>query len=207
MKIKHAIIACGLAFSLGPAAPAPAAEQAATPAPAVTCHNGTFTGVKLDNGVYAYLGIPFAKPPVGPLRWKAPVDAEDRQGNFKAEKYGCQPLQTLLDSEECPNTTPMGEDCLYGDDREDETYLWMNEYDADKRLLRMRLSFFVREGDGRYRKFEETHVQRAHSMDELRSWLAETGFTDVRVYGSDTGESPGPGGKRAYFTCRRPTES
>ena len=113
MKIIHAIIACGLAFSLSPAAPAPAAEQAATPAPAVTCRNGTFTGVKLDNGVYAYLGIPFAKPPVGPLRWKAPVDAEDCQGQFKAEKYGCQPLQTLLDSEECPNTTPMGEDCLY----------------------------------------------------------------------------------------------
>ena len=70
MKIKLAIIACGLAFSLGQAAPALAAEQAATPAPAVTCHNGTFTGVKLENGVYAYLGIPFAKPPVGPCAGK-----------------------------------------------------------------------------------------------------------------------------------------
>lgn len=98
MKIKLAIIACSLAFSLGQAAPAFAAEQTLTPAPAVTCHNGTFTGVKLENGVYAYLGIPFAKPPVGPLRWKAPVDAEDCQGQFKAVKYGCQPLQTLLDS-------------------------------------------------------------------------------------------------------------
>ena len=101
----------------------------------------------------------------------------------------------------------MGEDCLYGDDREDETYLWMNEFDAEKRLLRMRLSFFVREGDGRYRKFEETHLQRAHLTEELRAWLELAGFTDIHIYGSDTGESPGPGGKRAYFACRRPTES
>ena len=112
MRIKHGIIACGLAFTLGLAAPAFAAEQAETPAPAVTCRNGSFTGVKLDNGVYAYLGIPFAKPPVGPLRWKAPVDVEDCQGNFKATQFGKRPLQSLLGSDEDPSTAPMGEDCL-----------------------------------------------------------------------------------------------
>ena len=112
MRIKHGIIACGLAFTLGLAAPAFAAEQAETPAPAVTCRNGSFTGVKLDNGVYAYLGIPFAKPPVGPLRWKAPVDVEDCQDNFKATQFGKRPLQSLLGSDEAPSTVPMSEDCL-----------------------------------------------------------------------------------------------
>ena len=112
MRIKHGIIACGLAFTLGFAVPTYAAEQAETPAPAVTCRNGSFTGVKLDNGVYAYLGIPFAKPPVGPLRWKAPVDVEDCQGNFKATQFGKRPLQSLLGSDEDPSTAPMGEDCL-----------------------------------------------------------------------------------------------
>ena len=112
MRIKHGIIVCGLAFTLGLAAPSFAAEQAETPAPAVTCRNGSFTGVKLDNGVYAYLGIPFAKPPVGPLRWKAPVDVEDCQDNFKATQFGKRPLQSLLGSDEAPSTVPMSEDCL-----------------------------------------------------------------------------------------------
>ena len=42
---------------------------------AVTCHNGTYVGKK-ENGVRSYRGIPYAKPPVGELRWKAPVLAE-----------------------------------------------------------------------------------------------------------------------------------
>ena len=113
MRIKHGIIACGLAFTLGFAAPAFAAEQAEAPAPAVTCHNGSFTGVKLDNGVYAYLGIPFAKPPIGPLRWKAPVDVEDCQGNFKAVHFGKRPMQLEVPGDEEPHgDSPLGEDCL-----------------------------------------------------------------------------------------------
>ena len=113
MRIKHGIIACGLAFALGFAAPAFAAEQAEAPAPAVICHNGSFTGVKLDNGVYAYLGIPFAKPPIGPLRWKAPVDVEDCQGNFKAVHFGKRPLQPVVPGDEEPHgDSPLGEDCL-----------------------------------------------------------------------------------------------
>ena len=113
MKIKHGIIICSLMFTLGANAPAFAAEQAETPAPAILCHNGSFTGVKLDNGVYAYIGIPFAKPPVGPLRWKAPVDVDDSQGSFRATQYGKRPLQSILGSDEDPSSAPMGEDCLY----------------------------------------------------------------------------------------------
>ena len=58
----------------------------------------------------------------------------------------------------------MGRVGLYGEDLENETYLWQNEYDESTSLLTMRLAFFVRDKDGRYRKFEETHVQRAHRV-------------------------------------------
>lgn len=98
----------------------------------------------------------------------------------------------------------MGTDCLYGEDRADETYLWMNEFDAEKRLLHMRIAFFVREKDGRYRKFTEMHTQKAHSVCALRALLEAAGFINVTVFGGDEGESEGPGGKRAYFLCQRP---
>lgn len=93
---------------------------------------------------------------------------------------------------------------LYGEDRENETYLWMNEMDEEKRLLHMQLAIFVREKDGRFRKFEETHVQRAHGVNELATLLTQAGFTDVEIMGGDEGVSPGPGGKRAYILCKRP---
>lgn len=119
---RNRVIICMLVLALG-AAPALWAESAATAletsaaptaktAPPVTCRNGTFTGIVEPNGVYAYLGIPFAKPPVGGLRWKAPVDVEDCQGQFKADHFGPQPLQIILASDEAPNDTPCSEDCL-----------------------------------------------------------------------------------------------
>jgi para-nitrobenzyl esterase len=35
---------------------------------------------RMDGDVKAFLGIPFAAPPVGPLRWKAPMPAEKWSG-------------------------------------------------------------------------------------------------------------------------------
>ena len=100
--------------------------------------------------------------------------------------------------------TRMGADGLYADDRENETYLWMNEYDAQTETLRMKLTFFVREADGRYRRFEETHVQRAWRVRALEDALSRAGFAEIRVFGGDAGESEGPGGRRAYLLSKRP---
>ena len=50
---------------------------------AVRCENGTFVGVETD-GVLAFKGIPYAKPPVGKRRWKRPEKAASRKNIRKA---------------------------------------------------------------------------------------------------------------------------
>ena len=62
---------------------------------AVKCVNGTFVGTE-EHGVASWLGIPYAKPPVGERRFKAPeyVDASDRV--FEARYYGKLSLPEYL---------------------------------------------------------------------------------------------------------------
>ena len=68
--------------------------------------SGLVSGVELDSGVQAFKGIPFAAPPVGDLRWKAPRPAIPWQGVFAADSYGPVCMQQRT-------TALMSEDCLY----------------------------------------------------------------------------------------------
>ena len=61
----------------------------------------------LEDGLTVYKGIPFAAPPVGNLRWKAPQPAAKWQGVKLADKFAPGPMQG--------GNPPSGksEDCLY----------------------------------------------------------------------------------------------
>ncbi len=163
--------------------------------------------------------IRFARQNMEALELPRPVDAiicacdgvnyltdENKVRRFLESAYeNILPGGTLaFDVSNLDKLSGMGKTYLYGEDREEATYLWTNEFNEETRQIAMRVVFFVREDDGRYRKFEETHVQRAHTVNELETWLTETGFTNICTFGSDEGEGPGPGGKRVYIKAIKP---
>lgn len=92
-------------------------SRVADPASHRRTANGDVVGFKDDFGTYAWQGLPFAKPPVGSLRWKAPVPAENWTGEKQAIKVGnfCPQLGgRLVDSIPEKYGKPVGsEDCLY----------------------------------------------------------------------------------------------
>lgn len=57
---------------------------------------GTYVGFKRKKAVY-YLGIPYAKPPVGELRWKAPEPLPESKAVFEAKHFGASPIQVEHD--------------------------------------------------------------------------------------------------------------
>jgi para-nitrobenzyl esterase len=58
-----------------------------------------------------FLGIPYAKPPVGPLRWKAPEPAEAWTDTFAATTFGKRCAQVA--NATLQNAASADEDCLY----------------------------------------------------------------------------------------------
>ena len=81
------------------------AAFAQQPAP-VKVQQGLVQGV-FEDGLTVYRGIPFATPPVGDLRWRAPQPAAKWEGVKQTTKFGPSPIQG---SRSGPN---MSEDCLY----------------------------------------------------------------------------------------------
>ncbi len=66
-----------------------------------------------QTGVQRYLGIPFAQPPVGALRWKAPQPVTPWSGVREATKFGPSPVQTIVFPDIVFRSEGMSEDCLY----------------------------------------------------------------------------------------------
>lgn len=75
------------------------------------CANGSFTGIyEGETGVLSFRGIPYAKAPVGELRWKAPESVDPSASVYPAGEFGPSSIQYSWFSE--PITTGISEDCL-----------------------------------------------------------------------------------------------
>ncbi|GAA0552926.1 para-nitrobenzyl esterase [Rhizomicrobium palustre] len=93
---------CGLALFA-----ALAVSAAAQSAPEVTIDSGKLKGVE-ENGIVRFLGIPYAAPPVGELRWKAPQPVKPWLGVRDASQFGPACSQTATWVKDSRS-----EDCLF----------------------------------------------------------------------------------------------
>jgi para-nitrobenzyl esterase len=66
-----------------------------------------------STGLDEFKGIPYAAPPVGPLRWKPPQSAASWTGVRKADHFGPRCMQRGLFSDMVFRSDGMSEDCLY----------------------------------------------------------------------------------------------
>lgn len=87
--------------------------------PVAETNQGTFYGTQLNDEVNAFLGIPYAKPPVGDLRFQPPQEIKNspisKAAHFNATAFGptChQFMYRFVMGNEAKPTTPQSEDCL-----------------------------------------------------------------------------------------------
>jgi para-nitrobenzyl esterase len=80
----------------------------------VKIENGLLEGnYDVKSGVQSYLGIPFAQPPIGNLRWKEPQALGPWKGVKLAKQFGPRPVQKFLWDDMIFRSNGVSEDCLY----------------------------------------------------------------------------------------------
>ncbi|MEO6670151.1 MAG: carboxylesterase family protein [Ferruginibacter sp.] len=67
----------------------------------------------MNGNVYQFLGIPFAAPPVGPLRWKAPQNPLTWTGTINTTAFAAECPQKRFQQGNSAGTITGNEDCLY----------------------------------------------------------------------------------------------
>lgn len=93
------------------------------------------------------------------------------------------------------------------ENRDECSFIWDNYYYEKERINEYELSLFVKAAelskDGRdiYRKYQETHFQRAYSLEEMRNLLASASLTFLGAWDGDTFGAPGERSERIFIAA------
>lgn len=75
--------------------------------------NGILQGLVDETGLRIFYGVPFARPPVGDLRWRPPQPPENWEGVRSAEHFGPRAMQLRPFGDMNFRSPGISEDCLY----------------------------------------------------------------------------------------------
>ncbi len=91
---------------------------------------------------------------------------------------------------------------VIAEDREDVSFIWFNEYDEESHLNDIDLKVFVQEEGNIYRKFQEEHVQRGYTLEEIKELLEESGLVFLQAYDEYTAQTPQPDSGRILVVAQ-----
>lgn len=93
-------------------------------------------------------------------------------------------------------------DATIAENREDGSFIWENYYDEEECINEYDLTLFIPEKDGLFRKYEETHYQRAYELDTIIQLLQAAGLEYITSYDAFTHEPVSEESERIYVIAR-----
>lgn len=73
------------------------------------------------------------------------------------------------------------------ENREEGSFIWENYYDPESGENEYDLTLFIRQEEGLYEKYEETHVQRAYDLETVKNLLEQAGMIFVAAMDEEGG--------------------
>lgn len=88
------------------------------------------------------------------------------------------------------------------ENREEGSFIWDNYYDEEEQINQYDLTLFIKEEKELYRKYEETHFQRAYEVETVQRLLEEAGMEFVAAYDAFTHDGIREDSERIYMIAR-----
>ncbi|MDD3137391.1 MAG: class I SAM-dependent methyltransferase [Lachnospiraceae bacterium] len=97
--------------------------------------------------------------------------------------------------------------CTIAENREECSFIWDNNYYEEDEINEYELSLFIREegenaDNNRYRKYEETHFQKAYNLNTIKKLLKKSGLVYITAYDAFTKQVPTNVSERIYVVAR-----
>ncbi|XCP86877.1 class I SAM-dependent methyltransferase [Roseburia hominis] len=88
------------------------------------------------------------------------------------------------------------------ENREECSFIWDNYFDEEDGINEYELTLFIREEGGLFRRYEETHFQRAYTLEEMERLVKRSGLEFVTAYDAFTLNAPMETSERIYIVAR-----
>ncbi len=90
----------------------------------------------------------------------------------------------------------------FADQREHCSLIWENYFDEEEKINEYSLTLFTESSKGLYERSEETHYQKAYSLDEIKQLLTVAGMEFITAYDAFTNAAPRENSERIYILAR-----
>ncbi|MFI3202292.1 MAG: class I SAM-dependent methyltransferase [Eubacteriales bacterium] len=93
-------------------------------------------------------------------------------------------------------------DATIAENRENCSFIWENYYEEDSKINEYDLTLFVEEKEGLFRRFQETHYQRAYELEEMKAWIKQSGLLFLEAYDAEGLGVPTETSERIYMIVK-----
>lgn len=100
-------------------------------------------------------------------------------------------------------------DRTIAENRKSASFIWDNYYYEKEKMNEYELTLFIQDTgqEEMYHKYQETHYQRAYTLEEIQDFLKKSGLVFVAAYDAYTKNPPGTDSERICVVAREQRKS
>jgi len=91
---------------------------------------------------------------------------------------------------------------VYAENYDDAAYIWQNYFDENTNICQLDLILFIRKSN-MFERFQETHYQRAYTIEEISNLLRKTNFKILSINDNFSFNKANETSERINFICKK----